>query len=421
MSLMREFESLAKMFGGAVKCAVPLHQPTQNSARLSQQPRFFDRFCQAHRLFRLVYCFRGGTIAGAARPRAANGAGGLDCGIAEFSGEGACLITGVEHRLKLMGVELRPTQPEQETTLPRAIVRGTRTSEGASVFVQGLLVPADNAENCGALRADVSDCAWRNERQFRSRVHGACIMLYSLGVSKRVSSLVACERAVPHRPGPVLAAGEVISQLRMVFRQSLAIELLNRYPDCAMQLLAALQQQAVVSHVLDYGVLEDIGWFGDQALLVDDLQRLQFGKQPFELSGKACNPFEQPNQELPSDHRSKLHCALAVLAEAVEASHNYSLDGLGNSQFAKSLGHPIAAVLAGDEAQIEECLGHLFDEERHALGFLRKSGLEFLGEQFAAEEARRHLERLLVGQMAQIDRVMETLGPEARRIAQPMR
>src|SRR5207245_9458986 len=127
-------------------------------------------------------------------------------------------------------------------------------------------------------------------------------MFHRLGVSKRVRGLVAGERAVPHRPGPVLAAGEVISQLGMMFREAIAIELLNRCPNCPMQLPAALQQQTVVSDVLDNSMLEDVGWFGDQALLVNDLQCLQFLQQPFELSGKACNSFEQPDQKLPPDY-----------------------------------------------------------------------------------------------------------------------
>jgi hypothetical protein len=176
-----------------------------------------------------------------------------------------------------------------------------------------------------------------------------------------------------------------------------------------------------VSNVLNYGVLEDVGRFGDHPQLVDDLQRLQLAQQPLKLPSEAGDPLKQADEELPADNRGELYRPLAALPQAVEPGHDDSLDGLRNSQFTQGLGHSVVAILAGDETQVEQRLGYFFNKERHPLGLFHKRRLKFFWEQFAAKKARCHLKRLLVSQMAKINRAMETLDPELRRIFQPMR
>src|SRR2546425_464027 len=70
---------------------------------------------------------------------------GLDCNVAQLIGERSRSSARVQHRLDLVRAKLRPTQPEQETTLPRAILRRTGTVESAGILVEGLLMLADNA------------------------------------------------------------------------------------------------------------------------------------------------------------------------------------------------------------------------------------------------------------------------------------
>jgi hypothetical protein len=95
-----------------------------------------------------------------------------------------------------------------------------------------------------------------------------------------------------------------------------------------------------------------------------------------------------------------LHRALAALPQTVEPGHDDSLDGLRNSQFTQGLGHSVVTILVGNETQIEQGLDYFFNEEWHPFRLLHKRGLEFFWEQFAAQKARRHFERLLVSQMA---------------------
>src|SRR5215469_4809385 len=125
------------------------------------------------------------------------------------------------------------------------------------------------------------------------------VMVYRLGIGKGVRALVASEPAVFHSSRPVLTAAEMISQFGIVLRQPIAVKLLNCAPDRPMDFPAALQQQAAVSNVLDYSVLEDVGRFGDHSLLVDDLQRFQLAQQPFKLPGEAGDPLKQADEELP--------------------------------------------------------------------------------------------------------------------------
>ena len=108
-----------------------------------------------------------------------------------------------------------------------------------------------------------------------------------------------------------------------------------RVADRPVQLPPPLAEQAAVGHVLDHGVLEDVGGLGQQALLVDDLERLQLAQQSLELLAHPGHSLQQADQELPSDDGGELHGALAVLAEPVEAGHDDVVDGVGHADLAR--------------------------------------------------------------------------------------
>ena len=89
-----------------------------------------------------------------------------------------------------MSVELSRTQPKQEATLSRAIIRRTGAIKSTSVFVKGLwclpiMLRAARA-SCGGLLPHPREV----EGQFRRRLECARIMLCGLGISKGVSGLV---------------------------------------------------------------------------------------------------------------------------------------------------------------------------------------------------------------------------------------
>jgi hypothetical protein len=59
----------------------------------------------------------------------------------------------------LVCVELRQTQPEQESTLSCSIIPGTGVIKRVSVIVDRLLMPTDNAQYSAAVRVKVSNGA----------------------------------------------------------------------------------------------------------------------------------------------------------------------------------------------------------------------------------------------------------------------
>jgi hypothetical protein len=98
-----------------------------------------------------------------------------------------------------------------------------------------------------------------------------------------------------------------------------------------MQGAAPLAQQAVVGHVLDDRVLEDVGGLRQEALLVDELERLQLAQHRVHLLAHARDPAQRADQELSPDDRGELHRPLALLAEPVEAGHDDVVDGAGDA------------------------------------------------------------------------------------------
>jgi len=65
-----------------------------------------------------------------------------------------------------------------------------------------------------------------------------------------------------------------------------------------VELLASLDEEALIRDVLDHRVLEDVRGLGQKPLLVDDLERLQLGQQPVELASEIGDPIEQADEKL---------------------------------------------------------------------------------------------------------------------------
>src|SRR5689334_13604642 len=105
-------------------------------------------------------------------------------------------------------------------------------------------------------------------------------------------------------------------------------------------------------------------------------------QQPLKVAGKTGDAIEQTPKELPADYRSELHCALAVLAEAVEARHDYPLYGVRDCHFTCCLSDSVVAVLANHEPEVEQRLGQLFNEKRHSFRLLHQSGPQLGWESF---------------------------------------
>src|SRR4029453_8896 len=108
-----------------------------------------------------------------------------------------------------------------------------------------------------------------------------------------------------------------------------------------------------IGDILDHGVLEDVGWFRQQPLLIDDLQGLQLAQQPFEAIAQSGNTRQQPHQELPTDHRGELYGTFSLVSETVQASHNDPLNGVRDMPFTETFHETVGTILALEDTQIE--------------------------------------------------------------------
>jgi hypothetical protein len=190
---------------------------------------------------------------------------------------------------------------------------------------------------------------------------------------------------------PLLALDEVMGQLLVVVGKTIGIELFDRAADRSMQLLSALDEQALVRDVLDDRVLEDVGGLGQEPLLVDDLQRFQFLKESLQLdAGEARDALEQAAEELTTDHRGELHGTLAVLAEAVEARHDDVVDGVRDHRVADRPHDTKAAVFALENPEVEQRFGHFLDEQRHPFRLVEQRPRDVRREPLDAEHPADH-------------------------------
>jgi hypothetical protein len=77
----------------------------------------------------------------------------------------------------------------------------------------------------------------------------------------------------------------------------------------------------------------------------------------------------------------------------------------------------VGTILALQDAQIEQGLGHLLDEQWHALSFFHQSGLQSCGKLRHSEDMTRHRQRLGLGEAVERQCGRKAAAPERRRVA----
>src|SRR5947208_2244606 len=128
---------------------------------------------------------------------------------------------------------------------------------------------------------------------------------------------IARAREVLERLGPLLAVLEMVRQLFVMLGETIGVEILDGVAHGAVQFFAPLHQEAVVGDVLDHCVLEDVGRLRQEALLVDDLERLELAQEAVDLGRQPGDPLQQPDEELPADHRRELDGPVDHLGQAI--------------------------------------------------------------------------------------------------------
>src|SRR5262249_19783027 len=98
---------------------------------------------------------------------------------------------------------------------------------------------------------------------------------------------------------------------------------------------------------------------------------------------------------------------LALLPQVIEAGHDDALDRLRNARFRWALHELVTVFPAAQDAEIDQSLGNLFDEQRHTFGLLEERRANLLRKAVAAEHLLGHRQRVGWRQRAKVDRGME--------------
>ena len=100
-----------------------------------------------------------------------------------------------------------------------------------------------------------------------------------LAQPERPARLLGRLEQIVERPLPVLGEREVVGEHLVVLGKPVGVQLLDGEADQAVQLLAPLDEERGVGHVLGQRVLEHVGQLGVEAALVDQLERRELAQQ----------------------------------------------------------------------------------------------------------------------------------------------
>ena len=167
-------------------------------------------------------------------------------------------------------------------------------------------------------------------------------------------------------------------------------------------------------------MLEHVGGLLQQALLVDDLQGLEVAQEPIEPAGVTGQTLQQPVHELAADHRCELDGALAVVPEPIQTRHDDAVHGVGDADLGEALHDAVAVGGGRQHAEVEQGLGHLLDEERHAFRLVEQRRPDLLWHILDPEHPSRDLERLGGVEVAERQVRHEASAAERRRVPDPV-
>ncbi len=84
--------------------------------------------------------------------------------------------------------------------------------------------------------------------------------------------------------------------------------------------------QNFIHHLVGESVLEHVCEFGKEALLVDQLDRLQVAQQLLGPTPSLCDPVQQATGELAPDDRRQLQGLLGRLFKSIDTRHDHIVD-----------------------------------------------------------------------------------------------
>ncbi len=138
---------------------------------------------------------------------------------------------------------------------------------------------------------------------------------------------VAGEQRVLDGPIRLVAPRVVVGQNRRLLVEAVPVQLLDGGADRGMEVLAPLEEQALIGHILDDGVLEDVLHLGKETLLMDQLHVRQCLEATLDFGGDLRDAGEEAEPELSADDGRRLRRPFHSVLEPVQARTDDVLDG----------------------------------------------------------------------------------------------
>jgi hypothetical protein len=141
--------------------------------------------------------------------------------------------------------------------------------------------------------------------------------------------------------------------------------------ELAMETPLPLLEHGSVDDVSDETVPESHGASGSWLGVLDEATGLQAGEARAEVAvGDIGDGMEQGNGDFPAYHRGGLQDALVFRCEAINSSHEDSLDGGGDLERAGILDQSVGSVCAGEGVRLDQTSNALFQIQRVPLRLL---------------------------------------------------
>ena len=195
--------------------------------------------------------------------------------------------------------------------------------------------------------------------------------------------------------------------------------LLEHLADAGVQLLALGAQQAAIGGILEQRVLELVGDLGHRAAAEQKLRLDQLGQRLLE---RHLAEGREGRQQLVAEHAPERRGQLGDLLhrrELVEARHQRIVQRGRDRQRRQRAGQHVAVARIDQQVRLQDRLGQLLDEQRHAVG----PGDDLLDhlerQRLAAGDALDHGGRLTMAQPAERERADVRIAAPGRREVGP--
>jgi hypothetical protein len=149
--------------------------------------------------------------------------------------------------------------------------------------------------------------------------------------------------------------------------EPLGVEVFERPAGGGVQRLTAVDQQAIVGHVLGERVLEDVGRLVGRQALVEELEPPELQQIRFQDPRPIPDRGQKAQGELAPQHRGRLEHALGLLREPIDPRHEDPVDGVRDGQIPRWAG----LLRHGPRELLEEeriSFGLVEDELGHRVG-----------------------------------------------------